>query len=294
LDADPVMRETVCVIDCFNEILYQLRYQWGPTLTSAPSNTPPNPSTHLSTAFQSAWGGSSYDGGKIEAWIAAAWMNDLMYAAHQASENFLYTCSEAWSQARILDTNYSNQQKDRAYYLPAVTGRVVATTITSGGSSYASVPAVSFSDPQTPGGITAQGTATISGGSVSGITIANPGSGYTSPPTVSFNNSNTSGSGAAAIALVPTTSPSPTAVDIFDQHLYSFHPWSADVMANLAQALTLPRPWFAVEMGPENAYPNMYSPRDTTTVTANLWWLDHLHEYGAAAACIESGSNVLL
>lgn len=64
--------------------------------------------------------------------------------------------------------------------------------IGSGGSGYSSAPTVTFTDPQVTGGVTATGTATVSGGAVTAITITNPGSGYTSAPTISF------GSGAAS------------------------------------------------------------------------------------------------
>lgn len=54
------------------------------------------------------------------------------------------------------------------------------------GAGYQTVPTVIFSQPETPGGVTAQGTAVLGGGMVQKIVITNPGSGYTGAATVSF------------------------------------------------------------------------------------------------------------
>lgn len=75
---------------------------------------------------------------------------------------------------------------------PTFSSGVSSVVITGAGSGYSSAPAVTFGAPNVTGGVTATGTATISGGAVTGITITNPGSGYTSAPTITF------GSGAAA------------------------------------------------------------------------------------------------
>jgi hypothetical protein len=60
----------------------------------------------------------------------------------------------------------------------AYTGGTV--TVPSGGSGYSSgnPPFVSFSQPSTPGGFAARGTANISGGAIISVTVTNPGSGY--------------------------------------------------------------------------------------------------------------------
>ena len=81
------------------------------------------------------------------------------------------------------------------------TNSVASTTITAGGSSYSSAPTVTFSAPPA-GGVTATGTATISGDAVNAITITNPGNGYTSAPTISFSGGG--GSGATATATLAT------------------------------------------------------------------------------------------
>jgi phage tail sheath protein FI len=60
------------------------------------------------------------------------------------------------------------------------TGGVASATVVAGGSLYSANPTVTFSAPQTSGGVTATGTATVVGGVITGITITEPGSGYTS------------------------------------------------------------------------------------------------------------------
>ena len=75
---------------------------------------------------------------------------------------------------------------------------VESITITAGGSGYSSAPTVTFSAPFS--GTTATGTATISGGAVTGITMTNVGVGYQSAPTITFSGGG--GSNAAATATV--------------------------------------------------------------------------------------------
>tara|TARA_B100000927_G_scaffold27103_1_gene20299 strand:- start:8808 stop:10745 length:1938 start_codon:yes stop_codon:yes gene_type:complete len=81
---------------------------------------------------------------------------------------------------------------------------VGSATVTAGGSGYTSAT-VTFADPTgiTPaqGGITATGTATISGGAVSAITITHPGYGYSSAPAVTIGGD---GSSATATSTLQT------------------------------------------------------------------------------------------
>ena len=81
------------------------------------------------------------------------------------------------------------------------TNSVASATITAGGSGYSSAPTVTFSAAP-KGGVTATGTATLSGDAVASITITNPGNGYTSAPTISFSGGG--GSSAAATAVLAT------------------------------------------------------------------------------------------
>ena len=78
---------------------------------------------------------------------------------------------------------------------------VASGTVTAGGSGYTSAPTVTFAAAPA-GGITATGTATISGDAVSAITITNPGNGYTSAPAITFSGGG--GTGAAATAVLAT------------------------------------------------------------------------------------------
>jgi phage tail sheath protein FI len=66
------------------------------------------------------------------------------------------------------------------------TGTVTAIAMDVTGSGYDSVPTVTFEDPETEGGVTAAGTAVLSGGGVTGVSGIVGGSGYTSA-TVTFS-----------------------------------------------------------------------------------------------------------
>lgn len=80
------------------------------------------------------------------------------------------------------------------------TGSVTGVILMSGGA-YTVVPTVTFSAPGS--GITATGTAVLTGGQVSSITITNAGTGYTAAPSVTFSGG--TGSGASAYVSVTTT-----------------------------------------------------------------------------------------
>ena len=91
--------------------------------------------------------------------------------------------------------------------LPLVTvvagaSQVASVTITGGGTQYTTAPAVTFDAPPS-GGVTATGTAIVSGGVVTGITITNAGFGYTTPPHVNFSGGG--GVGATATAALGQT-----------------------------------------------------------------------------------------
>jgi FtsP/CotA-like multicopper oxidase with cupredoxin domain len=80
---------------------------------------------------------------------------------------------------------------------PGAAQGVGSVTVTNGGAGYTTVPTVTFSAPST-GFTNATGTATISGGAVTGITVTNSGSGYLVPPTVTLTGGG--GTGATAVA----------------------------------------------------------------------------------------------
>ena len=80
------------------------------------------------------------------------------------------------------------------------TNSVASATVSAGGASYSSVPTVAFAAPGS--GVTATGTAVLSGTAVASITITNPGNGYTSAPAITFSGGG--GTGAAATAVLAT------------------------------------------------------------------------------------------
>jgi hypothetical protein len=79
------------------------------------------------------------------------------------------------------------------------TGGVVATSLT-GGTGYTTAPTLTFTAPQTAGGITATATATVASGVITAVTITNPGTGYTTAPTVTVTGAGTGGALLASIA----------------------------------------------------------------------------------------------
>jgi hypothetical protein len=81
----------------------------------------------------------------------------------------------------------------------AFSKKVSSATITNGGSGYTSAPTVIFS--ASPGGTSATGTATISGGQVIAITITNPGSGYSTAAIISFSGGGGTNATASAIMI---------------------------------------------------------------------------------------------
>jgi hypothetical protein len=83
-------------------------------------------------------------------------------------------------------------------------GVITGIKLTSGGSGYASAPAVTITDT-TGTGATAKATLTVTG-----ITLANPGAGYTSVPVVAISDPMGTGGGASAFAsLLDPAAPAP-------------------------------------------------------------------------------------
>jgi len=86
-----------------------------------------------------------------------------------------------------------------------VAGFVTSTTVTNGGQDYVGINLqVVFSAPQHPNGITAQGIAHISGGSVTRVELTEPGWGYTAAPTFTVTDSygGSTASGATGTAQI--------------------------------------------------------------------------------------------
>lgn len=82
---------------------------------------------------------------------------------------------------------------------PPLSGAVVGTAITNGGSGYTSAPTATFSAPG-GGGVTAIGTVTITNGSVTGVVVTAGGANYSGPTTITF--SAPGGSGVTATGTV--------------------------------------------------------------------------------------------
>ncbi len=94
-------------------------------------------------------------------------------------------------------------------------GTVNTPAVGTAGSGYisnAAPPAVTFSAPQVPGGVTATATAVLSGGGVTGVTIAAGGSGYTAA-TVEFSAPQVAG-GVTAVGTVTIVAGAVTAIVI--------------------------------------------------------------------------------
>ena len=82
-----------------------------------------------------------------------------------------------------------------------LSGGISSVTMTRGGSGYTVTPTVTFSGG---GGTGAAGTATVSGGVVTGITITNPGWDYYEAPTISLDAGGAFDQEAAASATLQT------------------------------------------------------------------------------------------
>lgn len=82
----------------------------------------------------------------------------------------------------------------------ALSGTVKQAVITSAGSGYTSSTAtITFSDPQDPSGVRAEGIVILDGGAFSEIIITNPGSGYSSATWTPDNAGDTPASGTVTI-----------------------------------------------------------------------------------------------
>lgn len=113
--------------------------------------------------------------------------------AYTGMYNFLAARSTLGYSPRILlAPGYTHQ---------STTG-VGSVTVSAGGTGYTSAPTVTITGAN--GNTTARGTATVSGGAVTGVTITNAGNNITAPVSVSFSGGG--GSGATATAAIVTVS----------------------------------------------------------------------------------------
>ena len=113
----------------------------------------------------------------------------------------------------FLPTTTAHIHRTGTLSLALKTGVINATTITSGGSGYTSVPTITSSDSGTPSGFTtATLTAVLTTGAVSSITIGNGGKDYNvptlsiaAPSAITFNGSLEDTLGSGTVHLVDNT-----------------------------------------------------------------------------------------
>jgi FtsP/CotA-like multicopper oxidase with cupredoxin domain/fibronectin type 3 domain-containing protein len=114
---------------------------------------------------------------------------------------------------------------------------------TTGNTNYTAAPLVTFSKPTGAGGVTATGTAVLTGSKVSSITITNPGKGYSIPATVSIA-APTGGLAASGVAdmgvyELPLDLPDPTHPETAGGGGYDDLSTAASEPNNLAPGLTV-------------------------------------------------------
>jgi hypothetical protein len=97
------------------------------------------------------------------------------------------------------------------------TGTVTGFTITEGGDSYVTAPAVTIGAPNVTGGIQATAHAVLLSGVVDDIVIDNPGSGYTSAPSVTIATG--PGTDATATSTITTSG---VKINNFDSYTDSY------------------------------------------------------------------------
>ena len=120
------------------------------------------------------------------------------------------------------------------------TGGVTGTTVTAG-TGYTTAPTLTFSAPQTEGGVTATGTVTLSGDGLGTVTITNPGTGYTSAPTVTLN-----GGGGSNGAITTTITTAGVKIKNTDTYTSTFingqgvvGQWAAKYAGTLGNSITV-------------------------------------------------------
>ena len=120
------------------------------------------------------------------------------------------------------------------------TGGVTGTTVTAG-TGYTSAPTLTFSAPQTEGGVTATGTVTLSGDGLGTVTITNPGTGYTSAPTVTLNGGG--GSNGAITTTITTAGVKIKNTDVYTSTFINGQgvvgQWAAKYAGTLGNSITV-------------------------------------------------------
>jgi phage tail sheath protein FI len=94
-----------------------------------------------------------------------------------------------------------------------LSGSVATAVISVAGSGYTTAPTLTFSQPQTSGGVRATGTCAVTDGVITSVTITNAGTGYTAAPTVTVT-------GAGTLGAITTTITS-SGVKINNENVYT-------------------------------------------------------------------------
>ena len=129
--------------------------------------------------------------------------NDSTAQSFFTAANFL-----SYSNSLLVSRADTANQRNAVSFL---TGSVTGVTMSTAGVGYTSRPTVTFSAPDADGGVTATGTAILSGGEVLTAAVSNGGTGYTSAPTITFSAPQVEGGFAAiGIAVVDAVVESPT------------------------------------------------------------------------------------
>jgi len=103
----------------------------------------------------------------------------------------------------LFEKVYTTARPSQTY-----TSSVGSVTVNSTGAGYTGVPTVTFGAPETPGGVTAQGTASVDAlrGEVTSVTVDNPGSGYQTQPTITFTGGGFTSQATATANLIKNQS----------------------------------------------------------------------------------------
>ena len=105
----------------------------------------------------------------------------------------------------FLNTPYGQSVINVVMFQQGSYGTQTSITVGSNVYSFSATPTVTFSAPQIPGGVTAQGYAVMQSNVVVQVVVTNPGTGYTIPPTVTFSDPTPTANTVSIVATVGTT-----------------------------------------------------------------------------------------
>ena len=149
-------------------------------------------SNNYIATFQSDGGGQAYD---VDA-------KSVVLIANAATFSNAAVRLTQWKNERAIISDPNNGLFTWDGNSTTSIGSVGVIGLSNIGSGYTTVPSVTISAPDQPGGIQAVATATIANGTISSITLSEPGTGYTSSPTVTISGGG--GGNAQAVASIVT------------------------------------------------------------------------------------------